>query len=245
MLRHGLLLWLLALSGCSNFAGPHHPYAPLLDRGGQVDVAAGVGLVHSAGVTFTGRAAVAPVDGFVITAAAHLDPIDLGDGTRQYAGELGLGAFAMGDDALRAELLAGVGGGYAYGRWNGEDGDEGLEGPYARPFLQGTLAGRWGVVTWGGGLRLGVTVADLTVTPIDPGGDLATPGLGAQVSLDPFTTVRLDFGALHVDLTGGGAVAFGERTVGQMGNVHVALTVGARFSAWGEAPSDQSATTRQ
>lgn len=197
---------------------------------------ASVGAAPTAGApTLAAHAAVAPVDHFIIAAGVNADPIDYGDGTRHVAGELAFGAFAVGDPRLRAEVLAGVGGGYGTGEWNGEDGDEGLEGPYVRPFVQGTIAGFWaGFFTWGGGLRLATTVVDLTVIPIDPGSDRATPGLNAQVHIDPFTTARFRADFFEVDLTVGGSLSFGERTVGPMGNVYATVGLRLRFQAWGE-----------
>ncbi|MGE0788164.1 MAG: hypothetical protein AB7S26_21005 [Sandaracinaceae bacterium] len=222
--------------GCSTYVGPHHPYAPLFNAGGQVDVAVGVGSTWTSVVDFGVRAAVAPIDSLVVTAAASIDPLDTGNGSTHYGAELGVGTFAVSADALRAELIAGTGAGWGSGRYVNEDSSAEIAGPYLRPFAQGAIAGHWGIFTGGAGLRIASTIADIRATVISPGDSPAETGWNALVSFELFGTVRFDIDTLYIDITGGGSAQVGEITVGPLGNVFGALYVGARFQAWGAAP---------
>ena len=202
-------------------------------------MAVGVGASGSAAPTLAAHAAIAPVDHFVIEASADVDPVDEGNGTLHGAGELGLGVFAVGDPRLRAELIAGVGGGYGNGTWYGECDDFALEGPYVRPFAQGAIAAVYDFFTFGGGLRLAVTFTDLQVTRLDPGSDLLSGGFNAQGHIDPFLTMRFRHEIFEVDLTGGTSFSYGNAIVGSVFNAFGALTVRLQFQVWGGGTAER------
>lgn len=224
-----------AALGCSNYAQPHQPYAPLLDRGGQVDLAASVGLTDQTAPTFSAHAAVSPIDHLVVTAGLDADPLrDQPDETSHVAGELGAGAFVVGEPHLRASVIAGTGAGYGTGRYRPEDNDDLLmEGPYVRPFVQGTIAGVYEFFAWGGGVRLGTTCAWLTFTPGADGVVWFDDGQYAQGHLDLFTMLRVRHQALIVELSAGASYGFvGDEVVGAALGAYGALTVHAQLEAW-------------
>lgn len=224
----------LASLACSNYAKPHHPYAPLFERAGQIDVAVSAGPSGEGLVTFAGHAAIAPVDNLQIVAGVDFDPIQESNRTRHVAGELGVGGFVTGEGRLRAEGVLGIGGGWGSGVMRAEDdGPWGIAGPYARPFLQGVLGGVFDFFTFGGGLRIAATFADLHTYDTEgsdfPYGD----GPAGQVHLDPFTTLRFRHEHLIVEVAAGASFSFGASTVGAPFNGYGALTLHLLFDAWG------------
>lgn len=237
--RAATLALLIALAcGCSNYAPPHIPHSPMLESGGELELSGSISAQNDTQPTFAARLALAPADGFVIVAGADFDAISEGSTRTQHvAGELAAGAFLTGFENLRGELLLGVAGGYASGRWNGEEVDDEVDGAYARPFAQGALGGRWDWFVWGGGLRIATTIADLTLTPYDPSLRRADSGVYAQIHFDPFTYAGVRFDGFEVDLLFGGSFSEGHPSVGGQLRGYLALTLRSRFELWSEGPT--------
>ncbi len=230
----------LFATGCSNYAKPHHPYAPLFERAGQIDVAVSAGPSGRAPVSFAGHAAVAPVDHLQIVAGVDFDPIRESNRTRHVAGELGIGGFVMGEGRLRAELVGGLGGGWASGENEEEDdGPWGVVGPYVRPFVQGVVGGVFDFFTFGGGLRIAATFAHLrtydTASSDYPYGD----GPAEQVHIDPYTTLRFRYELLIVEVAAGASFSFGDSIVGAPIYGYGALTLHFHFDAWAPPTDDE------
>lgn len=224
---------LLVLCGCSSYGGPHHPYAPLLNAAGQIDVAVTAGASAPSAPTFAAHVAIAPVDHLVITGGFDTAPPD--QAHQRVSGELAAGVFAARDPRIRAEVLAGVGAGWSLGEQVNEDETISLEGPYVRPFVQGFLGGVWGgFFTWGGGLRGGATVAFLDeLSSEDPPGDVMQ-NRRIAFNVDPFTSFRFRFDVFEIDITGGGGLQSGQNL--SLVNIHASLTLRLVFQAWGDAP---------
>ncbi len=205
----------------------------MLEAGGELEISGSVAALGETQPTFAARVAFAPVDGLVLVAGADFDPISEGtQRTQHVAGELAAGMFLTGYSNLRGELLFGVGSGYSTGIWGGEEVDDEVDGPYARPFVQGALGGRWDWFVWAGGMRIGTTIADLTFVPDDPSQRRAPDGVYAQVHFDPFTYAGARFGGFEIDLTFGGSFSGGHEAVGATMRGYLALTFRGRFTLW-------------
>jgi len=232
----------VAALGCSNYATPHHPYAPLLSGGGQVEATVTAGASGTTAPTFAAQVAISPVDHFVIVAGGDVDPFAYDRNTQHIAGELALGAYVIDGPELRAEVLVGAGGGYGTGQWLPDSGDDDslLRGRYFRPFIQGTVAHVVDFFTFGGGLRLGVTFADIAVLPGPMTYYPPRGGRTSQVHIDPFITFRFRYDVFEAELTGGASLSGGDAIVGAPVNGFGGLRLRLRFQAWdpGGAPSE-------
>ncbi|MFK7987198.1 MAG: hypothetical protein AB8I08_14335 [Sandaracinaceae bacterium] len=239
---HVALVFTCLLAGCSNYALPHHAYAPLLERGGQLEVRGSAGVNLGAGtpeLVLEGQMAGSPVDGFVIAGGVTTSVIPGEKTSNHFDGELALGAYLADDPSLRAEVLAGCAVGYGTGFYFGEEGDARLWGTYTRPFVQGTLAGVTsnGFFTIGGGLRVAANFIGLNardVAPVEDGPSFVMSGFREALHVDPFVTARFgdDVARLEVGL-GTSVMLLGSSAVGALMNVWFNVALRLRFDLAG------------
>ncbi|MBN8615061.1 MAG: hypothetical protein J0L92_30975 [Deltaproteobacteria bacterium] len=240
--------------GCSSYAVPHQPYAPLLSRGGQVAIQARGGVTGAAAPTFAVHGAYAPIENLEVVAGADFDPVGdtSGGETLHAAGEVGIGTFAV-DESLIAELIGGTAVGWGSGAYLDGFRDDGtgsgqlvantygVDGPYVRPFLQGVVGSRFGIAEIAGGVRFAYTWAQQSFTPFDPG----TPQLqrydATAVHLDPFVVARLAVDILRIEAMAGLALTFGDASVGPFFNAFASLGLGVVFDTWEPATPDYGA----
>lgn len=229
------------LSGCSTYAVPHQPYTPLLDRGGQVDISANAQVSGGSAPSVAVHGAYAPIDHLEIVAGVDADFVNESDssdaGSYHFAGELGIGTFAVENPTLKAELIGGVGFGWGQGVYSDLDDVGGtttnvsyqVDGPYIRPFLQGTVANVAGNFEWGGGIRLAYTWASLSFDPRDASSP-ARPGMdGGQYHIDPFVMSRVRFDYVALEALGGLSISPGDLQVGPVFNAFVSVGVHVWF----------------
>ena len=241
------------LAGCSSYAVPHQPYAPLLSRGGQVAVQARAGVTGAAAPTFAVHGAYAPVENFEIVAGADFDPVGdtAGGETLHGAGEVGIGTFAV-DESMIAELIGGTAVGWGSGAYLDGFRDDGtgsgqlvsnryrVDGPYVRPFLQGVVGSRFGIAEIAGGVRLAYTWSQQTFATFDAQTPGLTPYSATAVHLDPFVVARLAVDIVRLEALAGLSLTFGDVSVGPPFNVFASLGVGVVFDTWG-APAAEAA----
>lgn len=233
------------LQGCSSYAVPHQPYAPLLSRGGQVAIQGRAGVTGAAAPTFAVHGAYAPVENLEIVAGADFDPVGdtSGGETLHGAGEVGIGTFAV-DEELIAELIGGTAVGWGSGAYLDGFRDDGtgsgqlvsnsyrVEGPYVRPFLQGVVGSRFGIAEVAGGVRVAYTWAEQSFTPFDASTPALSPYSATAFHLDPFVVARLAVDILRIEALAGISLTFGDVSVGPMFNAFASLGLGVVFDTW-------------
>lgn len=198
-------------TGCYNarLVAAHQPYAPLLNRAGQLDIVARAGGMAQTDGSLTAQVAYSPVDQFEVLARADVDWDTPQNPTRHLGGGAAIGWYSP-TDILRAEIIAGADGGSSVGdasrcatsayTYCDTITNYALRASYVQPFVQGMVGFEIPYFELAGGLRFFGNVS--WVDAIGSDGTSATSRYD-RTYVEPILTLRIPFEVVRFEMLAG------------------------------------------